>query len=142
MTATARPSAVGVPAYSQVLLREPGAAAHARRMVRTVLVTWHLPHLADEAAQVTSELVTNVVDHARGGSMRLSLTRVSEYRVRLAVTDKSRNEPVRKSPSPGEERGRGLAVVDAYSAAWGVDLLPWGKRVWCELEAGAGEDQR
>ncbi|MBU3867022.1 ATP-binding protein [Streptomyces sp. 4503] len=141
MTATARPSAVGAPAYSQVLPREPEAAALARRMVRTVLDTWHLPQLADDAALVTSELVANAVDHARGRCMRLTVTRAGEYRVRLAVIDKSHDEPVRKAPIPSEERGRGLAVVDAFSAAWGVDPLPWGKRVWSELEAGMGEEQ-
>ncbi|WP_240812585.1 ATP-binding protein [Streptomyces sp. DASNCL29] len=142
MTATARPSALGAPAYSQVLLREPGAAALARQMVRTVLDTWHLPHLADEAAQVTSELVTNAVDHARGRCLRVTVTRISECRVCLAVIDKSHDKPELKTALPTDEHGRGLAVIDAFAQGWGVDTLQWGKRVWAVLGDGAGEDEQ
>ncbi|MBO3682718.1 ATP-binding protein [Streptomyces sp. NEAU-YJ-81] len=135
MTATARPSAIGAPAYSQSYLREKESAALVRKMVRTVLETWHLPNLADGAEHVVSELVANAVDHARGRCFRLVVTRTSDDRVRVSVIDRSHDKPERKTPSPSEERGRGLAVVDAFSASWGVDQLPWGKRVWAELEA-------
>ncbi|GAA1235988.1 ATP-binding protein [Streptomyces rhizosphaericus] len=134
MNSTTRPSAVGVPAYSQSFFREPESAAIIRTMVRTVLETWHLPHLVGPAEQVVSELVANAVEHARGRSLRFVVTRSSECRVRLAVIDRSHDVPVRKSPSPDEEHGRGLAVVDAFSASWGVDPLAFGKRVWAELE--------
>jgi hypothetical protein len=30
----------------------------------------------------------------------------------------------------------GLLLVDAFADRWGVDLVPTGKRVWCELDAG------
>lgn len=29
---------------------------------------------------------------------------------------------------------RGLAVVAGYSAAWGADRVPWGKRVWADVD--------
>ncbi|MEE4599151.1 ATP-binding protein [Streptomyces sp. DSM 41524] len=134
MTATARPSAIGAPSYSQSFHREPESAARVRQMVRTVLETWHLAHLIGDAEHVASELVANSVDHARGRCFRFVVTRISDHRVCLAVIDRSHDEPVRKTPSPDEERGRGLAVVEAFSASWGVDQLPWGKRVWTELE--------
>ncbi|MBP8535938.1 ATP-binding protein [Streptomyces sp. MK37H] len=142
MTATTRPFAVGVPAYSQVLPRTPESAAHARRMVRTVLETWHLPQLAGEAEYVVSELVSNAVDHARGRCLRVTVTRISECRVRLAVIDKSHDKPELKTALPTEEHGRGLAVIDALAQGWGVDTLQWGKRVWAILGDGAGEDER
>nr|WP_236055298.1 ATP-binding protein [Streptomyces sabulosicollis] len=134
MTATARPSAIGAPAYSQSYLREKESAAVVRKMVRTVLETWHLPHLVGPAEHVVAELVANAVDHARGRCFRFVVTRTSEHRVRIAVIDRSHDEPVRKTPSPDEEHGRGLAVVEAFSTAWGVDPLTWGKRVWADLE--------
>ncbi|MFD8509737.1 ATP-binding protein [Streptomyces antimycoticus] len=142
MTATARPSAVGRPAYSQPLPREPQSAALARRMVRTVLETWHLPQLVGEAEHVVSELVSNSVDHARGRYLRVTVTRISECRVRLAVIDKSHDKPELKTALPTDEHGRGLAVIDAFSELWGVDTLQWGKRVWAVLGDSAGEDEQ
>ncbi|MEU4898945.1 ATP-binding protein [Streptomyces sp. NPDC044780] len=139
MTATARPSAVGRPAYSQMLCRKPQSAAVARQMVRTVLDTWHLSQLVGEAEHVASELVANAVDHACGRYMRLTVTRVGEGRVRLDVIDKSHDKPAPRIPEPSEEHGRGLAVVDAFSRTWGVEILDGGKRVWAELESGAAE---
>ncbi|MGW6457816.1 ATP-binding protein [Streptomyces sp. NPDC055078] len=43
-----------------------------------------------------------------------------------------------KLPPPGEagpedERGRGLALVDAVAARWGVKVSGAGKTVWCEV---------
>ncbi|WP_245737966.1 ATP-binding protein [Streptomyces sparsogenes] len=110
------------------------SAALARQLVRTVLETWHLPQLVDDAMHVVSELVANAVDHARGGHIRFTVTRTDDRRVRLAVVDKSHAEPVLRTVSPSEEHGRGLVIVDALSLKWGIDPLPWGKRTWADLE--------
>ncbi|MER6145921.1 ATP-binding protein [Streptomyces sparsogenes] len=126
------PSAVGVPAYNHLFPREAESAFLVRQLVRTVLETWHLPQLVEDAVQVASELVANAVDHARGHCIRFTMTRTGDRRVRIAVVDKSRAEPILRAVSSSEERGRGLAVVDAFSEQWGVDPLPWGKRVWAE----------
>ncbi|MFD8385203.1 ATP-binding protein [Streptomyces sp. NPDC059679] len=130
--AITRPSAIGAPAYTEVLTREPDSAARARRLVRTVLETWHLPHLVNDAMLITSELVSNTINHARGSSIRFTVTRIGECRVRIAVVDKSHAKPVLRTTTSSEERGRGLAIVDALAVKWGVDPLPWGKRVWAE----------
>ncbi|GLV78125.1 ATP-binding protein [Streptomyces hygroscopicus] len=142
MTATARPSAVGRPAYSQSLPREPQSAALARRMVRTVLDTWRLPQLVGEAEHVVAELVSNAVDHARGRYLRVTVTRIGECRVRIAVIDKSHDKPEPKTALSTDERGRGLAVIEAFAQGWGVDTLQWGKRVWAVLGDRVGEDER
>ncbi|MFF5668770.1 ATP-binding protein [Streptomyces hygroscopicus] len=142
MTATARPSAVGRPAYSQELARKPQSAALARQMVRTVLDTWHLHQFVGEAEHVMSELVSNAVDHARGRYMRVTVTRVGERRVRLEVIDKSHDKPELKTALPTDEHGRGLAVIDAFSELWGVDTLQWGKRIWAVLGDSAGKDEQ
>lgn len=132
--ATTRPSAIGAPAYTQSFPREGESAALARRLVTAALDTWHLPELADIATLVVTELVANAVNHARGSTIRVTVTRVTDRVVRIAVVDKDRNEPQMRAAGPDDERGRGLAIVDAMSARWGVDLLRWGKRVWADVE--------
>ena len=134
MTAPARPSAVGAPAYSQSFRRVPESAARVRQTVRTALYTWHLPELADDAVLVASELATNASDHARGRVFRFTVMRISESRVRLVCSDKSSVQPMRKDATPNEECGRGLAVIAGFSETWGVERKKWGKRVWAELE--------
>lgn len=53
---------------------------------------------------------------------------------RVAVTDKSRVRPVMSEASAEDLGGRGLALVDALSQQWGTDPLPWGKRVWADVD--------
>ncbi|MFI0769236.1 ATP-binding protein [Streptomyces sp. NPDC021218] len=134
MTAPARPSAVKAAAHSQTFRRCPEAAARVRHMVRTVLYTWHLPMLADEAVLVASELAANASEHARGAVFRFTVIRLSGSRVRLVCSDRSIRKPVHKTVPPGEERGRGLAVIAGFSDTWGVRTKRRGKRVWTELE--------
>jgi serine/threonine-protein kinase RsbW len=110
------------------------SAPRARRLVEAVLQTWDVPHLAEAALVVVTELVANAAYHARAESIRVTVTRLDERAVRVAVVDKSRALPHLRPASPGEEHGRGLVLVEAMSARWGVDTLPWGKRVWAELE--------
>lgn len=129
----ARPT--GDPGYGEVLPRTPGSAATARGLVRTALGAWRLEQLTDAATLVVSELVTNAVQHARGDAVRLVITRPGATFVRLAVVDTSKLQPVRREAGEAEEGGRGLALVGLLAARWGADPLPWGKRVWAELEA-------
>ena len=66
---------------------DPRSPALARRMVRDVLTDRHLPHLAENAMIVVSELATNAVRHARSRlAVTLSSTSVG---VRITVTDSS-----------------------------------------------------
>jgi anti-sigma regulatory factor (Ser/Thr protein kinase) len=130
------------------LARTPESAAAARRLVVRALAVWDLPELADAAALVVSELVSNAVRHASGARMRVTVARVDERRVRVAVLDGDRTRPRVRCPGPGGERGRGLLIVAAEAVAWGADLLPGGKCVWADCTAdhastatGAGPDR-
>lgn len=129
------PSSAGAPICSESLPRHPASAGVARRMVRAALDAWHLPALVDEATLVVTELVANAADHARGSSIRVTVTRTGRSRVRIAVVDKDRRHPEIRPATSDDERGRGLRLVDAVSEVWGVDPLRWGKRVWAELDA-------
>ncbi|MBR8642750.1 ATP-binding protein [Streptomyces tuirus] len=127
----ARPT--GCPGYSETLPRKSASVSAARRLVRVALAAWDLDELADDAALIVSELVTNAVQHARCRSVRVAVTRPEPTRVRIGVVDRSKRLPELREPHQGDESGRGLVLVGALAQDWGTDQLPWGKRVWAEL---------
>ncbi len=58
----------------------------------------------------------------------------------LAVSDPGHSVPIAVRPAPGAESGRGLLLVDAYAAAWGVVPRPvCGKAVVAGLRVGGEE---
>lgn len=131
---TIRTRPTGHPGYSETLPREPESAATARKLVRVACAVWGLDAVAEEGALVITELVANAVQHARRDTIRVRIDRTGAERGRVGVVDFSKTRPVRKTPGPEDEGGRGLALVDELAETWGTDRLPWGKRVWAELE--------
>jgi anti-sigma regulatory factor (Ser/Thr protein kinase) len=123
--------------YAENYERVPEAAASARHLAGLALGVWHLPQLADTAALVLTELVSNAVRHASGEGMRVTIIRLDARCVRVSVLDRDCTRPQMRTPDPDTEGvgGRGLLLVEALSASWGVDVLPGGKRVWADLEA-------
>jgi DNA-binding NarL/FixJ family response regulator len=118
------------------LTRDLASVPTARRFVRTHLTSWELEEVTDPAQLVASELVTNAITHARSPcQLRLSL---SSRTVRVEVRDDGRGTPEPRSPSESGEDGRGMLLVSALAAAWGVEVLPQGgKVVWAELPLAA-----
>ncbi|MFH8791269.1 ATP-binding protein [Streptomyces sp. NPDC017941] len=135
---TTRTRPTGHPGYSETLPRRPESAATARHLLRTACAVWGLDDLAEDGALIVSELVANAVQHARRESIRVVIDRPEAGRVRVGVVDFSKMPPVRKAPGPDDEGGRGLALVTELAEDWGTDPLPWGKRVWPELQ---GKDE-
>jgi anti-sigma regulatory factor (Ser/Thr protein kinase) len=109
----------------------PAAASATRRAVAAALDQWGLSELTDDAVLAVSELVTNAILHADPPFV-VRLAR-GEGGVRLEVEDGSRTAPVRPLASTETMTGRGISLVDAVAQRWGVDQLPDGKVVWCEL---------
>lgn len=113
------------------------APAAARRYVRDVL-TKHEPDLTadrlEDVVLLTSELVTNGTRYGTepGDSLLVVVTSTVEF-VRLEVHDPVRRRPRHKPESSERVRGRGLFILDALSARWGVDDRPLGKVVWAEV---------
>jgi GAF domain-containing protein/anti-sigma regulatory factor (Ser/Thr protein kinase) len=107
------------------------AAARARQFVLHALTEWDLAGLADDAALAASELVTNAVLHG-GPPVELRLAPVPGG-VRVEARDGSRVVPVRPLATSDTMTGRGIALVAAVSARWGIEQLPDGKAVWCEV---------
>ena len=127
---TGRPA----PALSWDLPRHPTAARLARRALAGELRG--LPeNLAEVALVLTSELVTNAVDHGRG-AITLSVSR-DERGLTVRVTDEGADEPVVRAHAPAALNGRGMQLVDALAATWGSEPAGGGrgKAVWFTLDA-------
>jgi anti-sigma regulatory factor (Ser/Thr protein kinase) len=123
---------------SCTLPARPAAAAQARRAFAFLA----LPEITrEDLALLVSELVTNAVRHAglsSGDPIDVKLVNGGRT-VRLAVHDGGGGftfSPARDDGPPAAG-GRGLAIVDALSANWGVDRDGAGCTVWCELAVDA-----
>ncbi|MGN6692897.1 MAG: ATP-binding protein [Aquihabitans sp.] len=112
----------------------PASVAVARRWSMDVLDRAGAAELSDTMALLVSELVSNVVLHART-PCSLSIRQMRD-RFRVEVQDGSDRLPgMRERTDPLAQSGRGMQLVDGLSAAHGVDPEPrGGKRVWFELE--------
>jgi len=98
-----------------------------------------------DAALVLSEMVGNAVRYARPlpGNVLLATWQHANGRVLLRVTDGGgRGQPRVQEAGPLDTRGRGMAIVDAVAAAWGVKSREAGiarsSTVWAELWTGSG----
>ncbi|SDF74741.1 Anti-sigma regulatory factor (Ser/Thr protein kinase) [Lentzea fradiae] len=107
----------------------PGLSVSAlRRWLTAALSALGEDHLYDVQLVVT-ELVTNVLDHTPGtGRLRL-LHHLDPCRVVVEVDDTSPAAPVYGRSRLGENRGRGIVVVDRISAEWGCRPLAGGGAV-------------
>ena len=104
-----------------------------RRRLRAALLQWSVPDdVAEDAVLVVTELVANVVDHART-PFRLTL-RLTGSVLRVAVADGSGRPPAVQPVDLLAVRGRGLQVVDAIAQRWGWQEIEDGKVVWADLE--------
>jgi anti-sigma regulatory factor (Ser/Thr protein kinase) len=117
---------------------QPESVAGARRFVRDVLSA-QPREIAEAAELMTSELATNSVRHARS-DFELAIL-LSRDEIRVEVSDRGQGQPVPRSPTPREQSGRGLQIVQELSDAWGISPSPNGKLVWftLPLRTGAGE---
>lgn len=100
----------------------------ARRHVRSFCL--EMPADLQATAQLlTSELVTNAVQHGRGLiEMQMS---ACPQTVRVEVSDESPTPPRRLDASPGHTSGRGMMLIERLASRWGVTQHPGdGKAVW------------
>jgi chemotaxis response regulator CheB len=114
------------------LRRELGSVMRARRFVRETFADWGVSRAVDDALIVVSELVTNAITHADSPcQVRLS---IDETSVRVEVFDEGAGTPDPQPASSTSEHGRGLHLITALTAAWGIQQIPDdGKIVWAEL---------
>jgi hypothetical protein len=112
-----------------------GAARRSRELVTEACGRWELPDLAGPACIVVTELVNNVVAHARTPMTVLLALRGESMSV--AVRDESTFVPrFTGSPVPVTSYGgRGLLLIDSVAQRWGSLMLDDGKVVWAVLDA-------
>jgi anti-sigma regulatory factor (Ser/Thr protein kinase) len=118
---------------SLTLPAELHSVRDARHFLRDVLAEWQVDGYDMAAPQVLTELAANAALHAH-----------SEYTVHLRlesdclvveVTDSSPAMPQHRHYGTGATTGRGIALVEALTVAWGVEASPTGKTVWCRVGA-------
>ena len=118
-------------ALSSVHLPVPAAVASVRHFVREALTGWGLDDLVGDVTLVTSELATNAITHG-SSPFRTSLSRADGV-VRVSVEDSSMAWPEPHDAEPGDQDGRGMAIVAMLSDRSGCDSTPAGKVAWAEL---------
>ena len=118
---------------------------NARHRAQRVLDDWKLPEsVVTDVAYVVNELVSNAITHARvpkGREVGVTI-RLLDSVVRVEVRDADHTKPeVQKLPDlilkgdlrEAPEHGRGLRIVEALSARWGVTEEVIGKTVWADI---------
>ena len=123
---------------------EPASVARARRFVRGAVqslvigtgVDTVVDTVVDDAELLVTELATNALLHARS-AFTVEVSR-DDGRLRICVVDGSPVAPRVRSHGADATTGRGLQLVQALSAAWGVQPLATGKTVWVELLTDGG----
>jgi anti-sigma regulatory factor (Ser/Thr protein kinase) len=118
------------------------------RLARSAVLRWlndlGLDELAEKAAVIVSELVTNAAQHAHT-VLELSMT-ASSKSLRLSVRDEDQHLPVlgneeKPERSSFSEGGRGMAIVQGLADEWGVNVRRGGKRVWARIVFPPGVSQ-
>jgi anti-sigma regulatory factor (Ser/Thr protein kinase) len=119
---------------------DPDSPALARNLVGDACQAWHHTAVFYPARLVTSELVTNAVEHT-GSTITVALSHRAGGLL-IAVSDASRTLPHLRElrrPRRGEcldERGRGLRTVQATAVRWGALPTGAGKLVWALVRPG------
>ncbi|MFJ1866107.1 ATP-binding protein [Streptomyces sp. NPDC088097] len=112
------------------------AVGEVRRALRELLRHRCETDTAAVAELLITELVTNALVHTpQGAEVR---ARMGATRLRVEVRDYTNRLPSPHVPSADDgTHGRGLVLVQALAASWGVDVpaLGGGKVVWFELVA-------
>lgn len=111
---------------------DAGSAAAARQFMRGQLEQLAVPDPPMETAiLLTSELVSNAYLHART-EVDLRLVMAAEC-MRVEVHDGNSRHPVAAATPADATSGRGLLLLQALAASWGVDGTGDGKTIWFEL---------
>lgn len=111
-----------------------GAVREGRRFVEQQVAARGAHGMVHDAATVAAELLSNAVQHGRPP---VSITVSGDAGcIRIAVHDANPRPPVQPAASTTNMTGRGLALVGALSARWGVQRDAEGGRkvVWAELD--------
>jgi anti-sigma regulatory factor (Ser/Thr protein kinase) len=120
------------------LASDPAGVRDARRFVAGTLRGWGLAALVEVVVLLTSELVSNAVMHGAGSPVGLVML-LDDHAIRVEIHDGNPAQP-RLRPGDGDrEQGRGLVLVAALAASWGVEPAGGGKSVWFQVRTGSDD---
>ena len=93
--------------------------------------------VVSDAELLMSELVSNVIRHAKQGPPEIVIVRVERGdSVRVEVIDQGPVfEANPQESGPGSDGEWGLFLVHAVATAWGIEPEGAGKKVWFEVRA-------
>ena len=110
------------------------AVERVRRDLPRLLMRWQVREdVIDEVAMVVTELLDNVVRHARSGFC--VVVELDERRLRVAVEDDMAGAASLRVPVTGVRSLTGLRLVNAVALRWGWHEQDDGKTVWAEFLA-------
>jgi len=117
-----------------VVAAERSAPRAARHWVMQTIAGAGVGGASNQVVELlTGELVSNAVVHGpHSGSVRVQV-QIDRDLVRVGVRDTGGGTPTVGHPEPTAPSGRGLALVEALSSAWGTQVHPDGKTVWFEV---------
>lgn len=111
------------------LASAPSSAGAARAFVAEALDGTVNPSDVDCLLLLTSEIVTNAVLHAQT-PVELVVSRVAGGYIRVESTDGAETPPLLLPEQSESDTGRGMQIVAALAASWGVITRSAGKTVW------------
>jgi len=129
------------------MVAQPASVPAVRRFVDDALTTWGRLDLIDDVSLSVTELATNATLHSRSTYFDVELHTAADA-VRVSVSDggaaagrtiASRvdrahaGNPADRDPDVESMTGRGLFIVSALAASWGIDDLADGTRVWADF---------
>jgi anti-sigma regulatory factor (Ser/Thr protein kinase) len=113
---------------------EPRSPREARRLVESAIDATRWPGDRQAAMLLASEVATNSIRH--GGDITHFEVSIFSARLHVESRDRTPVEPKVREVDSSSACGRGMALVDMLSDAWGVRQEPGdGKTVWFELSA-------
>jgi hypothetical protein len=127
--------------HRRTLTLEPamGAARQAREAITEACDDWDRSELSGSACIVLTELVNNVIAHAR--TPMIVLLALRDDGLAVAVRDDSDRVPsFTGAPPPTAYGGRGMLLVDSVATRWGSLVLTHGKVVWALLSEDQNDD--
>ncbi|GAA3795021.1 ATP-binding protein [Sphaerisporangium flaviroseum] len=134
------PAEQGTPAVTRLVTATfPGThdqAAQARAFVREVLGHARYHRIAGDAELLASELFTNAARHSRSrdtGKVTIMVQAGDVVRVEVVDDGSADRLPRVMTPDPSSLGGRGLFLVRALSARFGVRKHEAGTTTWFEL---------
>ncbi len=103
-----------------------------RRAIRSFLASWQASRLTGDAELLGTELASNAIVHAGGGSFGFAIE-IDGGQVRIEIRDESPEFPALRRADPDAESGRGILLVSALAKEWGVGVDGGAKTTWCVL---------